>query len=293
MKRILYIFIAAFLLTGLAPLNLQAQATSATAKEVMTDKSGTYIYSMARDADKDVAFQIAYADLISKLEESGNADRLDTLRKSVQRLDNEMYNVWRVIVFVDFKNLYPNESITFVASPARGASTASAPAAVENQPKEPAVSQPKPVAEDKTNVATPSPAAAETAPIEKEDEVFCDFYEDPMAPKDAPVAEAATPAATYEGLPSGRLGDTIAHLLEQNTIKGVQNQLEKAKSSMVISQYGSGQSKYIAHAYLVVQKDKKITVYSPLDSQGKRTNYSTGEPESNINGIQLYWFLKR
>ena len=94
-------------------------------------------------------------------------------------------------------------------------------------------------------------------------------------------------------IPEGRLGDTIRYIISQESIKGVQNQLEKARSSMVISQYGSGPSKYIDHAFLVTLDGKKIEVYSPKDKNGERINYVTGERVDESKGTKIYWFLKR
>ena len=85
-----------------------AYSQTPSAKEVQTDKSGRFIYSLARDADPEVAFSVAYTDLVNKLQPKADKYGIDLLKKSIQRIDNEAFKIHRVILFVDFQNLNTN-----------------------------------------------------------------------------------------------------------------------------------------------------------------------------------------
>lgn len=267
-----------------------------SAKEVQTDKSGRFIYSLARDADPEVAFSVAYTDLVNKLQPKVEEYSIDLLKKSIQRIDNEAFKIHRVILFVDFENLNTD-----------GLATVEEP--TEVLPTEPVVS----------NVETSEVVNVTEKRVETPDSIKTEIVNVEII-EEAPVAvvieegvndveELSETQVTFESdnkdetgedessltpaIPEGRLGDTIRYIMSQESIKGVQNQLEKARSSMVISQYGSGPSKYIDHAFLITLDGKKIEVYSPKDKNGNRTNYTTGETGEEINGTRIYWFLKR
>lgn len=275
---------------------LFAYSQTPSAKEVQTDKTGRFIYSLARDADPEVAFSVAYTDLVNKLQPKVNEYGIDLLKKSIQRIDNEAFKIHRVILFVDFENLNTEGEATVEEIP-------------ETLPKEPVVTN-----VEATEVVNVTEKIVETPDSVKTEIVNVEIID--AAPTEETIAETETVVEelTTEEIPSesdntgetgeneaplntiipeGRLGDTIRYILSQESIKGVQNQLEKARSSMVISQYGSGPSKYIDHAYLVTLDGKNIEVYSPKDKEGNRINYASGESGSEIKGTRIYWFLKR
>ena len=282
------------LLLGLTTFLAYSQTPSA--KEVQTDKSGRFIYSLARDADPEVAFSVAYTDLVNKLQPKVQEYNIDLLKKSIQRIDNEAFKIHRVILFVDFENLN-TEGVAMVEEPA------------EVLPAEPTVTNLE--ATEVINVTekiveTPDSYKTEIVNVEIIDvaatedslQVTETDIEDPgdsenslELDNNAESGEAGNSLNT--SIPEGRLGDTIRYIMSQESIKGVQNQLEKARSSMVISQYGSGPSKYIDHAYLVTLDGKSIEVYSPKDKDGNRTNYATGENSAETKGTRIYWFLKK
>lgn len=281
------------LLLGICTFCAYSQTPSA--KEVQTDKSGRFIYSLARDADPEVAFSVAYTDLVNKLQPKADQYGIDLLKKSIQRIDNEAFNIHRVILFVDFENLN-TEGVAIVEEPA------------EVLPEEPVVTNLEitdvsvtesieeksaaPVAETVEMMAVEEAPAQDTVEILETaiEETPMTVVESATEINDS-VAEAS-PVQTV-ALPDGRLGDTIRYIMEQESIKGVQNQLEKARNSMVISQYGSGPTKYVDHAFLITIQGKNIEVYSPRDKAGSRTNYATGETGPEIKGTKIYWFLKR
>ena len=286
-------FFITFLL-GLCSLLAYSQTPSA--KEVQTDKSGRFIYSLARDADPEVAFSVAYTDLVNKLQPKVDEYGIDLLKKSIQRIDNEAFKIHRVILFVDFENLNTDGVAKVEEIP-------------EIQPTEPVVTNVE--ATEVVNVTekiveTPDSVKTEIVNVEiidvaptegiiegTETKVEELTTEESPSEDDNTGETGETEAPLNTLIPDGRLGDTIRYILSQESIKGVQNQLEKARSSMVISQYGSGPTKYIDHAYLVTLDGKSIEVYSPKDKEGNRTNYATGESGSEIKGTRIYWFLKR
>lgn len=283
------------LLLGLCTFLAYSQTPSA--KEVQTDKSGRFIYSLARDADPEVAFSVAYTELVNKLQPKVQEYNIDLLKKSIQRIDNEAFNIHRVILFVDFENL--NTS---------GAPIVEEP--VEEEPSVPLVTNmeatevvnvTEKIVETTDSIKTEIvnveildvvPSTEET--IEETDLTVEEFdAEDTFESPDTNNETEEKEPSSSGTMPEGRLGDTIRYILSQESIKGVQNQLEKARSSMVISQYGSGPSKYIDHAFLVTLDGKNIDVYSPKDKEGNRISYATGEKSAEIKGTRIYWFLKR
>lgn len=273
-----------------------AYSQTPSAKEVQTDKSGRFIYSLARDADPEVAFSVAYTDLVNKLQPKANTYGIDLLKKSIQRIDNEAFKIHRVILFVDFENLNIDGT------------------AVIEEPAEVLPSEPNVTNIEATEVVNVTEKRVETTDSIKNEIVNVEVIdavpvEETLEVTEITVDEKSEPEDTLESvdtikteenenplsaaMPEGRLGDTIRNIMSQESIKGVQNQLEKARSSMVISQYGSGPSKYIDHAYLITLNGKSIVVYSPKDKDGLRTNYATGESDEEIKGTKIYWFLKR
>ena len=264
-----------------------------SAKEVQTDKSGRFIYSLARDSDPEVAFSVAYTDLLNKLQPKADQFGIDLLKKSIQRIDNEAFKIHRVILFVDFENLNTNGTVT-IEEP------------IEVLPTEPVVTN-----VEATEVVNVKEKKVETAYSKKTEIVNVEIIDAVPTEKTIEVTEVtldelSEPEVSLETdetketenylsttIPGGRLGDTIRYIMSQESIKGVQNQLEKARSSMVISQYGSGPSKYIDDAFLVTLDGKNIEVYSPKDKDGERTNYSTDKRVAEIKGTKIYWFLKR
>lgn len=273
-----------------------AYSQTPSAKEVQTDKSGRFIYSLARDADPEVAFSVAYTDLVNKLQPKTEEYSIDLLKKSIQRIDNEAFKIHRVILFVDFENLNTNE------------------VAMVEEPSEILPSEPEITNAEATEVVNVTEKRVETADSIKTEIVNVEIIdvapaEDLIEATEIDVEEKSEPETVFESddndeteesipsptstMPEGRLGDTIRYIMSQESIKGVQNQLEKARSSMVISQYGSGPSKYLDHAFLVTIDGKSIEVYSPKDKEGNRTNYATGENVEEIKGTRIYWFLKR
>lgn len=288
MNRIFAIVLPVMIFLGVSGIESAAQTPTATSKEVLTDKSGRFVYSLARDANQELAFQLAYDDLMPKLERAGKSANIELLKKSIQRIDNEVFNIYRVILFVDMKNLNTSGAAPQVLPPADSKNdeiVEEVTATVVEEKTDTVVS----ATEVMTEVELPeaSEEATEESPAEENEEITAETAEENEN------GEAISEESTASPLPSGRLGDLVSHIMEQPTIKGVQNQLEKAKSSMVVSQYGSGQSKYYKHAYVVTQENRKIVVYSPEDKEGKRMNYATGETVDSIGGIKLYWFLKR
>ena len=282
------------LLLGLTTFLAYSQTPSA--KEVQTDKSGRFIYSLARDADPEVAFSVAYTDLVNKLQPKVQEYSIDLLKKSIQRIDNEAFKIHRVILFVDFENLN-TEGVAMVEEPA------------EVLPAEPTVTN-----LEATEVVNVTEKIVETPDSYKTEIVNVEIIdvaatEDSLQVTETDIEEPGDSENSLESdnnaesgeawnslntsIPEGRLGDTIRYIMSQESIKGVQNQLEKARSSMVISQYGSGPSKYIDHAYLVTLDGKSIEVYSPKDKDGNRTNYATGENSTETKGTRIYWFLKK
>ena len=287
------------LLLGLCTFWAHSQTPST--KEVQTDKSGRFIYSLARDADPEVAFSVAYTDLVNKLQPKVDQYGIDVLKKSIQRIDNEAFKIHRVILFVDFENLNTD-----------GVGTVEEPA--ETLPDEPVVTNVEAtevVNVTEKRVETPDSIKTEIVDVEVVDadvvevapgedvgqvtEMEVEEISEPNTPSESEDSEetAETGNSLNNAMPEGRLGDTIRYILSQESIKGVQNQLEKARSAMVISQYGSGPSKYIDHAFLVTLDGKSILVYSPKDKEGNRINYATGETGADIKGTRIYWFLKR
>ena len=273
-----------------------AYSQTPSAKEVQTDKSGRFIYSLARDADPEVAFSVAYTDLVNKLQPKVGEYSLDLLKKSIQRIDNEAFKIHRVILFVDFENLN-TDGIAIVEEPA------------EILPTEPVVKNVEAtevVNVTEKRVETPDSIKTEIVHVEIIDVALS---EDVVEATEIDIEGTSETESSFESdnndetgeaepslstsLPEGRLGDTIRYIMSQESIKGVQNQLEKARSSMVISQYGSGPSKYIDHAFLVTLNGKNIEVYTPKGKDGDRTNYATGENGTEIKGTRIYWFLKR
>lgn len=273
-----------------------AYSQTPSAKEVQTDKSGRFIYSLARDADPEVAFSVAYTDLVNKLQPKADKYGIDLLKKSIQRIDNEAFKIHRVILFVDFENLNTN-GIANVEEPAEVLPTESVVTNIEAT---------EVVNVTEKRVETTDSVKTEIVNVEVIDVVPA---EETIDVTEVTVDELSEPETTLESvdtsdmeetanslnttIPEGRLGDTIRYIISQESIKGVQNQLEKARNSMVISQYGSGPSKYIDHAFLVTLNGKSIEVYSPKDKDGERTNYATGERCEEIKGTKIYWFLKR
>lgn len=273
-----------------------AYSQTPSAKEVQTDKSGRFIYALARDADPEVAFSVAYTDLVNKLQPKIEEYNIDLLKKSIQRIDNEAFKIHRVILFVDFENLN-NNGVAMVEEPGE---------ILPTEPKVTNVEVAEVVNVTEKMVETSDSIKAEIVNVEIIDDFSPEGYiEDPKVEmEEISETEDTFQSPNNEGsieaepslsvtIPEGRLGDTIRYILSQESIKGVQNQLEKARSSMVISQYGSGPSKYIDHAFVVTLDGKNIKVYSPKDKNGNRTNYATGESSANTKGTRIYWFLKR
>lgn len=278
LKRMIALGVMAALGCGLGAV---AQ-TTATAKEVQTDKTGRFVYSQARDEDRDVAFSMAYAELMTKLKADPKGRSMDDLRRSVQRIDNQAFDISRVLLFVDFDNIN-TAGEPLVEAPSAPSIAEEYAARPEEEPETPAVEEPvAPAVEEPVAPAREEPAEVETAPGE---EVY--------SPDVIEGEEEVVWGCMESDIPEGRLGELVNRLQQQTSIKGVQAQLEKGRSSRVISQYGSGKSKYHEHAYLVVQNDGMISVYTPQGSDGQRTDLRTGAVGNEVKGLNLYWFLAR
>lgn len=235
-----------------------------TVKEVMLDKSGTYIYAQSRDADIDVALKTAKTDLLAKIREYCRtknvpepADAALEPDGPVKRIDGEALGQHRVFLYIET------------------ASIANLPTSASPTPPQPTKAPKTPIPPKTPNTPTPS-----KAPI-------------PEKPEKAPEI-SLTPAATQPAaVPEGRVGELIARLLQQTSAAGVLSTLEKGKSAMILSRYGRQDTKFMRHCHVITVSDGSLHVYAPLDYDGKRLDYSTGESTASPVGTMLFWFIKK
>ncbi len=233
-----------------------------TVKEVMLDKSGTYIYAQSRNADIDVALKTARTDLLAKIREYCRTKNVpepaDTALEPdgpVKRIDGEALGQHRVFLYIET------------------ASIAALPTSASPTPPQPTKAPITPTPPNTPN--TPKAPIPEKA-TEKAPEI------------------SLTPAATQPAtVPEGRVGELIARLLKQTSSAGVLSTLEKGKSAMILSRYGRQDTKFMRHCHVITVSDGSIHVYAPLDYDGKRLDYSTGESTASPVGTMLFWFIKK
>ncbi len=255
---------------------LTATISSQTVKDIMLDKSGTYIYAQVRDADINIAAANAAAELTSKVRAYCKARGLPATvslkvdDNIVNRIDGEVAGQHRVFLYVTTASL-------------------------NSLPADKSEAKPEVKPEVARVTAAPAPKAkAEFAPTPKTEEKT-------VAPaRAATKVEAVTESLTFEAseernaqLPDGLIGSLIGNILKQTSAKGVLACLEKGKSAMILSRYGSGDTKFMRHCYVITVEEGYLHVYSPLSYENQRTDYATGNSSATPKGTQLFWFLKK
>lgn len=259
------------ILTFAVSLMVSAYAPSAAAqsvKDVIGDKTGKYIYAQAYDTSAEEAYNLASAELDSRVEaylgENKKKKYNREWRDWVKRIVNEKYGRTRVFLYLSSTDLEPE------------AQKSSLP------PQKPV--------EDKVDEAKADEAKAPEAAVVPETADTPETIATPETPEKNIAADSDSSKAE---LPEGALGDLIRNILDEKEGDSVRSLLSKARNMRVIGLFGSGDSKYVAYACLVTKGSDGIHVYSPRRKDGTRVDYRSGKAVSATDGPMLYWFLKK
>lgn len=259
------------ILTFAVSLMVSAYASSAAAqsvKDVIGDKTGKYIYAQAYDTSAEEAYNLASAELDSRVEAYLGENRKKKYNREwrdwVKRIVNEKYGRTRVFLYISATDLEPE------------AQKSSLP------PQKPV--------EDKVDNAKADEAKAPEAAVVPE---TADTPESIDRPETKEGNVAADSDSSKAELPEGALGDLIRNILDEKEGDNVRSLLSKARNMRVIGLFGSGDSKYVAYACLVTKGPDGIHVYSPKRKDGTRVDYRSGKAVSATDGPMLYWFLKK
>ena len=260
------------ILTFAVSLMVSAYASSAAAqsvKDVIGDKTGKYIYAQAYDTSAEEAYNLASAELDSRVEAYLGENRKKKYNREwrdwVKRIVNEKYGRTRVFLYISATDLEPE-------------------AQKSSLPPQ------KPVA-DKVDEAKPSEAPVAPKPADKPERIATP--EPANTPETTGKNVAADSDSSKAELPEGALGDLIRNILDEKEGDSVRSLLSKARNMRVIGLFGSGDSKYVAYACLVTKGSDGIHVYSPKRKDGTRVDYRSGKAVSATDGPMLYWFLKK
>ncbi len=283
--------------------SLRAQSV----KEVMQDKSGKYLYSVVRDSDIKVAYEMAHSELLKQVNQwsaaSGVAVPADVadVQAHIHRINGEVLGQHRVFLFVATETLrsgvppeasMPDEPAAAPAAPAKSPQGVS-PAQPAKVPAEAQASEPE---EAHIQIAIEPAGPAAEAPVEEELE--CEEPEEVWlepAPQGVTTSQGISASQdAQEYIPSGRIGSTISALLRCKSERELVECLAGEKNSRGVSVYGKGYTKYARHAFLVSVSGGVARVLSPVLSNGTRTEYPSGKSLPSPDDLKsYYWFLKK
>lgn len=263
----------AIIITSIAMLLCFTAIHAQSVKDVMQDKSGTYIYAQARDTDIKVAYETANSELLKKVKQWCTANgvkapgQIEDVQAHIHRINGEVSGQHRVFLFITTSTLRNEKNVAAqtvspdpIAAEAAGNSTGSD----ETQSVAKTVSNKRP---------------SGTPPDQK---------------KQTAQSAAKKKIDNQSSLPEGRLGEIIGSLIECNSEREILEFLARCKNSRGISSYGKGDTKYARHAFLVGINDNHTHILSPELSDGSRIDYETGSSVASPGSLASYiWFLKK
>lgn len=257
-------------------------AFSQSVKEIIGDKTGKYIYAQARDENPDSAFELASDELTSRVDAYIGANKLKKFNKNwrewIKRIVNEKYGLTRVFLYVSVSDLNEEaEKLTAAKSDYVGSAKEIAPE-VEK------------VATPEAEIAIAQVVVQENpqAPIDSIAEETVIINTDNQASGDNDLVERHKNA-----FPKGTIYDIIQRIISNGKNGDIVAELSRGKNLRAISMYGNTNSKYLDHAFVVTDDNGTISVYSPKDDNGMRTDFRHGTSTAEPSGKMIYWFLKK